>query len=77
MWGDMLSIAVRYSEAGWSVIADALEQPQVFASGAKAEAAAHERARQAVAAGEDAVVKIFARDGRLAGVTPYAASLVA
>jgi hypothetical protein len=74
---DMLSIAVRYSQAGWTVVADGLEQPQVFASGAKAEAAAHAYARQVAAAGGDAVVKIFARDGRLAGARPYAASLVA
>jgi hypothetical protein len=70
----MLSIAVRYSLAGWTVVTDAVEQPQVFASGAKAEAAAHDYARQVAAAGGDAVVKIY---GRLAGVRPYAASLVA
>jgi len=74
---DMLSIAVRYSQSGWTVFADPLEEPRVFASGAKAEAAAHDYARQVAAAGGDAVVKIFARDGRLAGVKPYAASLVA
>lgn len=71
----MLSIAVRYSTAGWTVVSDALAEAPTFASGAKAEAAAHEHARNLSAAGYDARVKIFTRDARLAGSTCYAAHL--
>lgn len=73
----MLAIAVRYSAAGWTVVSEALAEPQTFASGAKAEAAAHGHARRLSAAGRDAVVEIFARDGRLAGATAYPARLTA
>jgi hypothetical protein len=52
---------------GWSVQSDAFDSEMMFLSGAKAEAAARRLAQILARHGEAAEVRIYLRDGRLAG----------
>ncbi len=52
---------------GWAVRHGDVENPQVFASGAKAETAAMRLGERLADAGNSAEVRIILRDGRLAG----------
>ena len=52
---------------GWSVQSDAFGSEMMFLSGAKAEAAARRLAQILARNGETAEVRIFLRDGRMAG----------
>jgi hypothetical protein len=52
---------------GWAVRTDAFESEMLFLSGAKAEAAARRLAGAWARSGESAEIRIFLRDGALAG----------
>jgi hypothetical protein len=52
---------------GWAVRHDSVENPQVFASGAKAEAAARSLGARLSSAGTAAEIRVVLRDGTLAG----------
>jgi hypothetical protein len=58
---------------GWSLQLDAFDSEMMFLSGAKAEAAARRLADTLARNGESSEIRIFSRDGRLAGtVTKHA-----
>ena len=52
---------------GWSLQSDAFDSEMMFLSGAKAEAAARRLADTLAKNGESSEIRIFSRDGRLAG----------
>ena len=60
-------ISVQPFGDGWSVRSDAFDSEMMFLSGAKAEAAARRLADKLVKGGESAEIRIFLRDGQLAG----------
>ena len=60
-------IAVKPLGDGWSVQADAFDSEMMFLSGAKAEAAARRLARTLSDNGQASEIRIFLRDGALAG----------
>jgi hypothetical protein len=61
---------------GWSLQSDAFDSEMMFLSGAKAEAAARRLADTLAKNGEGSEIRIFSRDGRLAGtVTKRARNL--
>jgi hypothetical protein len=60
-------IAVKPVGDGWSVQADAFDSEMMFLSGAKAEAAARRLANTLARNGESSEIRIFLRDGALAG----------
>ena len=60
-------ISVQPFGDGWSVRSDAFDSEMMFLSGAKAEAAARRLAGKLTKAGESAEIRIFLRDGQLAG----------
>ena len=60
-------ISVRPVGAGWAVEADAFDSEMMFLSGAKAEAAARRLAGTLARNGEASEIRIFLRDGALAG----------
>jgi hypothetical protein len=60
-------ISVQPLGDGWSVRTDAFDSEMMFLSGAKAEAAARRLADTLARNGESAEIRIFLRDGRLAG----------
>ena len=60
-------ISVQPFGDGWSVRSDAFDSEMMFLSGAKAEAAARRLADKLTKAGESAEIRIFLRDGQLAG----------
>jgi hypothetical protein len=60
-------ISVQPFGDGWSVRADAFDSEMMFLSGAKAEAAARRLADKLARGGERAEIRIFLRDGQLAG----------
>lgn len=60
-------ISVQPIGEGWSVTLDALAGDMMFLSGAKAEAAARRMANALAGSGEESEIRIFLRDGRLAG----------
>jgi hypothetical protein len=62
----MSFIAVRSTEVGWRLDADTFDNELHFRSGGEAERAARRLAEHYAAAGEDAVVAIYLRDGALA-----------
>ena len=61
------SIAVRPVGDGWVVQSEAFDSEMMFLSGAKAEAAARRLARTLSDNGEASEIRIFLRDGQLAG----------
>jgi hypothetical protein len=61
------TISVQPVGDGWSVAVDAVDGDMVFLSGAKAEAAARRMAAALANSGEATEIRIFLRDGRLAG----------
>ena len=61
------TISVQPFGDGWSVRSDAFDSEMMFLSGAKAEAAARRLAAKLTRAGESAEIRIFLRDGHLAG----------
>jgi hypothetical protein len=69
-------ITVTPTEAGWAVEADMVDDRHGFETGAQAEAAAHRMARALVKAGHPLEVRIYLRDGSLAGRTLYGSPLV-
>jgi len=70
-------ISVQPLGDGWSLQSDAFDSEMMFLSGAKAEAAARRLADTLAKNGESSEIRIFARDGRLAGtVTKPARNLV-
>jgi hypothetical protein len=60
-------ISVKPVGDGWSVQSDAFDSEMMFLSGAKAEAAARLLAGTLAKSGESAEIRIFLRDGALAG----------
>lgn len=60
-------ISVQPIGDGWSVQSDAFDSAMIFLSGAKAEAAARRLAETLARSGESSEIRIFLRDGRLAG----------
>jgi hypothetical protein len=60
-------ISVQPIGEGWSMRTDAFDSEMVFLSGAKAEAAARRLAETLARNGQGAEIRIFLRDGRLAG----------
>ncbi len=60
-------ISVTPAATGWSVQARGMESAMMFLSGAKAEAAARKLGLTAASRGVAAEVRIFLRDGSLAG----------
>lgn len=62
-----LSIIVAPAATGWAVQSEVLAAPLDFAAGGQAEAAARRLAQQHADAGRAAEVRIFLRDGALAG----------
>lgn len=60
-------ICVRSALVGWSVKADTFDNELLFQSGAQAERAARRLAAQYAHAGHEAEVRIFLRDGSVAG----------
>lgn len=70
-----LLISVAPSEAGWSVQSDILAEAEFHASGARAESAARALAARTAEAGRGAEVRIFLRDGALAGRFLHPAAL--
>lgn len=59
-------VSVSPNVTGWTVSAESFE-PMVFFSGAKAEAAARSLADKAASGGHHTEIRIFLRDGSLAG----------
>ncbi len=73
-------ISVKPLGDGWSVQSDAFDSEMMFLSGAKAEAAARRLANTLAKSGEPSEIRIFLRDGALAGrfaVSPRGAVLSA
>jgi len=62
-----LLISVAPAEAGWSVQSEILGEAEVHPSGARAESAARALAARSAESGLSAEVRIFLRDGALAG----------
>ena len=60
-------ISVRPVGDGWSVQSDAFDSEMMFLSGAKAEAAARRLAKTLARSGQSSEIRIFLRDGALAG----------
>jgi hypothetical protein len=60
-------ISVLPCGEGWCVRSDGFDGEMVFLSGAKAEAAARRLAETFAQAGDNAEIRIFLRDGQLAG----------
>ena len=60
-------ISVKPLGGGWSLQSDAFDSEMMFLSGAKAEAAARRLADTLAKTGESSEIRIFSRDGRLAG----------
>lgn len=60
-------ISVKPLGDGWSVASDAFDGEMMFLSGAKAEAAARRLAETLARSGEHSEIRIFLRDGQLAG----------
>lgn len=60
-------ISVQPFGDGWSLRADAFDSEMMFLSGAKAEAAARRLADKFARGGETAEIRIYLRDGQLAG----------
>jgi hypothetical protein len=63
----MLMISVTPFNEGWAVRAQGMDNAMVFASGAKAEAAARRLAGNMAASGQPAEIEIWLRDGLLGG----------
>ena len=70
-------ISVRPVGEGWSVQSDAFDSEMMFLSGAKAEAAARRLARTLAKTGESSEIRIFLRDGHLAGRVEVSAQSMA
>ncbi len=66
-----LQISVAPAGQGWSVNADDLDDELTFDQGARAEAVARTLADRSARAGRPAEVRIFLRDGALAGKLVY------
>lgn len=62
-----LQISVSPVGDGWSVRSDAFDNPLIFEGGGRAEAAARSLAERFAEAGRATEVRIFLRDGALAG----------
>jgi hypothetical protein len=61
------TISVQPVGDGWSVVSDAFDSDMMFLSGAKAESAARRMAAAMAKTGEASEIRIFLRDGQLAG----------
>ena len=61
------AITVAPSANGWKVTSDFFKSEMFFRSGARAEAAARRLASRIAAIGEAVEIRIFLRDGSLAG----------
>ncbi len=68
-----LVITVAPAGDGWSVRSDAFENELVFRHGGRAEAAARALAKRYADAGRSSEVRIFLRDGALAGAFKHPA----
>ena len=60
-------INVAPAQGGWTVSSNTFANPMAFLSGAKAEAAARNLAEKIARRGEMAEIRVFLRDGTLAG----------
>jgi len=61
------TICVEPLAGGWAVRQGAVENPQLFISGAKAEDAAMRLGASLAKAGEATEIRVYLRDGSLAG----------
>lgn len=61
------TISVRAAQDGWSVQGDTVENGMMFLSGAEAESAARALAQRYSDVGQPTEIKVFLRDGSLAG----------
>ncbi len=61
------TISVKPVGDGWAVCTDAFDSEMMFLSGAKAEAAARRLAGTLAKSGESSEIRIYLRDGALAG----------
>lgn len=61
------TIVVEPLAEGWALRQDMSDNPQVFASGAKAEEAARRLAESLAKAGQASEIQVFLRGGGLAG----------
>ncbi|HWE99596.1 MAG TPA: hypothetical protein VG248_07345 [Caulobacteraceae bacterium] len=61
------TIVIEPMAEGWVLRQDIVDNPQVFASGAKAEAAARRLAESLAKVGQVSEIQVFLRDGVLAG----------
>ncbi len=68
-----LQISVAPAGDRWTVRADSLEDDLTFDAGGRAEAVARDLAHDAARAGRPAEVRIFLKDGALAGKLVYPA----
>lgn len=66
-------ISVAPVDGGWSVSCDAMREPMVFLSGARAEAQARALARRLSQAGEEVELTVHDRASVLVGSTCYSA----
>ena len=66
-------ISVEPLANGWAVRQDAVDNPQVFTSGAKAEDAALRLGARLAEAGDPTEIRIYLRDGALGGRFLYPA----
>jgi hypothetical protein len=60
-------ISVKPVANGWAVQSDGFDSEMMFLSGAKAESAARRLAQKLAGSGETSEIRIFLRDGALAG----------
>ena len=60
-------ISVEPMAEGWAVSQPTIENPQVFVSGAKAEDAARRLGEALRSAGSSSEIRVYTRDGALAG----------
>ena len=72
-----LSICVAPLGDEWLVRASGLADDSVYAGGGKAEAAARDLASRVAGEGRSAELKIYLRDGSLAGTFHYPSRLIA
>ena len=66
-------ISVRPSSLGWIMEGDAFANRPIFRSGAEAERCARRLAQRYASIGETAEVRIYLRDGSLAGCYSFVA----
>jgi hypothetical protein len=70
-------ISVAPAGDGWAIQSDDLAENLIFQTGGRAERAARALARHKAEKGRDAEIRIYLRDGALAGVVAFPSQTVA